>query len=259
MTPEPGRPTSAPDPDPDATDPEVEDRLRAAFARTALDITPGPVPLAAVRRGGRAHRRRRAVALVALTVLSVSGAVTVAAVTLPVPGRGPVRPAAQGPVDPLVPPVPPLPTAVARPPVTDVRVVRPGERVDAGRGWRVWLTEEGKHWSGPDGYENFRSVVDGNVETSRPGVSHQSEGDAAGIFNSGLYHGTRAVGRVELRDADGRTTAASLLELPGRPGWGVWYAYTPPSAKDPGATPDVVLYDRAGKRLAGLDGLPGTP
>ncbi|GAA3394099.1 hypothetical protein [Streptomyces roseoviridis] len=252
------------DAEPEA-DADTEGQLRAAFALTAYDITPGPVPLVAVRRRGRARRRRRAVALVALTVLSVSGAATVAVLSLP--GHRPAHPAAAASADPLVPPVPPLPTGAVAPPVTasgadpvtEVRVVGAGQRVDAGRGWRVWLTGRGKYWSGPDGYENFRSVTDGNVETSRPGISHQSEGDASGAFHSGLYYGTRAAGRVELRDADGRTASAVLLELPGRPGWGVWYAYTPPSKKDPGSTPDVSLYDRAGKRLAELTGLPGTP
>ncbi|MFI8824554.1 hypothetical protein [Streptomyces sp. NPDC053431] len=240
---------------------DADGELRAVFARAAHEITPGPVPLADVRRRGRARRRRRAVTLAALAVLSVSGAATVAALSLPgEPGR-PVR------VAPLVPPVPPLPTVAAGPgqvttpevpKVTEVRLVRAGQRVDAGRGWKVWLTSEGKHWAGPDGYENFRSVTDGNVETSAPGISYQSEGDTSGIFQSGLYYGTRAVGRVELRDADGRTALATLLELPGRPGWGVWYAYTPASRRDPGSTPDVALYDRTGRRLAGLDGLPGS-
>ncbi|MFF5635658.1 hypothetical protein [Streptomyces sp. NPDC012825] len=68
-----------------------------------------------------------------------------------------------------------------------IRTVRSGERVDAGRGYTVWLTEEGRHWADPDGFENFRSVVDGNIDRSEPGVSHQSEGGPAGTFYSGLY------------------------------------------------------------------------
>ncbi|MEV5972930.1 hypothetical protein [Streptomyces sp. NPDC051921] len=132
-----------------------------------------------------------------------------------------------------------------------VQVVASGERVDAGRGWTVWLTEEGKYWSGPDGYENFRSVVDGNVDLSRPGVSHQSEGDAAGVFHSGLYYGTKKVGKVVLTGTDGTKTPATLLELPGRPGWGVWFAHTGPE-NDGGAS--VALYDRNGRLLAELPG-----
>ncbi|MFC9702148.1 hypothetical protein ACFTWD_15745 [Streptomyces sp. NPDC056943] len=131
---------------------------------------------------------------------------------------------------------------------TPIRTVRPGERVDAGKGWTVWLTRQGKYWSGPDGFENFRSVVDGNIDRSRPGVSHQSEGDQNGVFHSGLYYGTRNAGRVELTDADGRKTAATLVALPGRSDWGVWYVHTGPSE----GSPAVALYDRSGKLLADL-------
>ncbi|MFF8834368.1 hypothetical protein [Streptomyces sp. NPDC015130] len=132
---------------------------------------------------------------------------------------------------------------------TPVRTVRPGERVDAGQGWTVWLTRKGKHWSGPDGYENFRSVVDGNIDRTQPGVSHQSEGGENGVFHSGLYYGTRDAGRVELTGSDGRKTLATLVALPGRPDWGVWYVHTAPTQ---GGSPAVALYDRSGKLLADL-------
>ncbi|MFG3347392.1 hypothetical protein ACGF1Z_20250 [Streptomyces sp. NPDC048018] len=254
-------PASGPDPDRDPerhSDHAADARLRAVFARAAYDVTPSPVPLAAVRRRGRAHRRRRTVTLAVLAVLSVSGASAVAALSLPGEHDRPVRGA------PAVPSVRAVPTGTAGPGraagprVTPVREVRAGQRVDAGRGWRVWLTSEGKHWSGTESEENFRSVTDGNVETSTPGISAQSEGGPSGIFLSGLYYGTRAVGRVELRDADGRTALATLLELPGRPGWGVWYAHMPASLREPGSTPDLALYDRTGRRLADLDGMPGS-
>ncbi|XIE82102.1 hypothetical protein AB6O49_15295 [Streptomyces sp. SBR177] len=132
----------------------------------------------------------------------------------------------------------------------------------------MWLTAEGKHWSGPDGYTNARSVTDGNIALSEPGVSYQREGGREGVLHSGLYYGTRSAGRVELREADGRTVPATLLELPGRPGWGVWYAYTPPSAydlrdpgsvtdpRDQGGLADVLLYDRSGRLLSQLPGDP---
>ncbi|MFB7590317.1 hypothetical protein [Streptomyces sp. NPDC056169] len=136
----------------------------------------------------------------------------------------------------------------ATPAPSPVRTVRPGERVDAGQGWTVWLTRQGKYWSGPDGFENFRSVVDGNIDRTQPGVSHQSEGGPDGVFHSGLYYGTRAAGRVELTDADGRKTVATLVALPGRSDWGVWYVHTGPSKSGPA----VALYDRSGKLLADL-------
>ncbi|MFE1272208.1 hypothetical protein [Streptomyces sp. NPDC058758] len=118
--------------------------------------------------------------------------------------------------------------ASAAAPVADVRTVRQGQRVDAGGGHTLWLTREGKHWTGPDGFEQFRSVVDGNLDLTRPALSHQGEG----TFHSGIYGGPEAPGRVDVTDAEGRVTRATLLQLPGRPGWGVWYAHTAPSDRD---------------------------
>ncbi|MCX5227023.1 hypothetical protein ABZY16_16865 [Streptomyces sp. NPDC006553] len=146
------------------------------------------------------------------------------------------------------------PAKAAAPAPKPVRTVRPGQRVDAGGGFTVWLTRDGKHWTGPDGYENFRSVVDGNIDRSQPGVSHQSEGDATGVFHSGLYYGTRKAGRVELSDGEGHKTVATLIALPGRPDWGVWYAHTVPTDGNGGSSLGVTLYDRAGKLLAELPG-----
>ncbi|MEU6619604.1 hypothetical protein ABZ926_02255 [Streptomyces litmocidini] len=236
--PDPGRSPSLPG----------ESEVRAVFARAALDVTPGPVPLDAVRRAGRTRRRRRTAGLSALSVLGVAAAV--AGVVTLVPVRSSSPPA---PVSVAAPPSPVrIPAPVARPPRTPppVRVVARGERVDAGEGFTVWLTEDGKHWAGPDGFENFRSVVDGNIDRAQPGVSHQSEGDASGVFHSGLYYGTKEAGRVELTGAGGRPVLATLLELPGRPGWGVWYARTGPG----GDRAAVALYDRAGRRLTELRG-----
>ncbi|MFF5919111.1 lipase chaperone [Streptomyces flavochromogenes] len=146
------------------------------------------------------------------------------------------------------------PAKAAVPAPNPVRTVRPGERVDAGRGFTVWLTRDGKHWTGPDGYENFRSVVDGNIDRSEPGVSHQSEGDGTGVFHSGLYYGTRKAGRVELSDTEGHKTVATLIALPGRPDWGVWYAHTGPADGNGGSSLGVTLYDRTGRLLAELPG-----
>ncbi|GHG14036.1 hypothetical protein [Streptomyces zaomyceticus] len=146
------------------------------------------------------------------------------------------------------------PVRSAVPAADPVRTVREGRRVDAGGGFTVWLTGDGKHWTGPEGYENFRSVVDGNIDRSVPGVSHQSEGNGNGAFHSGLFYGTRKAGRVELTDSEGHKTAANLIALPGRPDWGVWYTHTGPVEGKQGGGFDVALYDRAGKLLAELPG-----
>ncbi|MFJ4337118.1 hypothetical protein [Streptomyces sp. NPDC088915] len=240
-------PSPDPDPDPSPSPPSDQEHVRDLLARAVRDVVPGPVPLAAVRRAGLARRRRRAAGLSALSVLGAAAAVAAVVVLTP------VRPSPAGPAHAAAQPSTartPSPSPPRAPDPAPVRVVAPGERVDAGQGYTVWLTEEGKHWNGPEEYENFRSAVDGNVDTSEPGVSHQSEGGPAGAFHSGLYYGTRTAGRVELTAPGGRTVLATLLELPGRPGWGVWYAHTGPGVGETAVT----LYDRAGKRLAGLPG-----
>ncbi|MEV4944166.1 hypothetical protein [Streptomyces sp. NPDC053755] len=259
-------PSSAPEPEPVPDAPAQDDAavaglLRQAFTRVAHDVTPSPVPLAAVRRAGRRHRRRRTAAL---AVLAVLGVVTVTAVTV---GRLGPPAAPRVAAAPTAGPAPTATRAVTVPPpvASPVRVVRSGERVDVGKGWTVWLTRQGKHWAGQGGDEDFRSVVDGNIDLSAPGISHQSEGDADGAFHSGLYYGTSQAGRVELTGADGRKTVAQLLELSDRPGWGVWYAHVPPSQDDVG----LALYDREGRLLTDLPavsrdrgapgGAPGTP
>ncbi|WP_435969392.1 hypothetical protein [Streptomyces sp. Qhu_M48] len=249
------RPTTPPDPEPDpGREPDLgETDVRAVFARAALDVTPGPLPLEAVRREGRIRRRRRTTAFSALSVLTVATAVVAVVALTPVgpspSGAGPVAapPTVVPTSAPAVRPSPPRPAPI--------RVVASGERVDAGKGWKIWLTEEGKHWAGPDGFENSRSVTDGNIDLDSPGVSHQGEGNPTGAFHSGLYYGTRDGGRVELRTADGRKILATLLELPGKPGWGVWFAHTGRGEGDVG----VALYDRAGGLLSELPLIPRAP
>ncbi|KEG41031.1 hypothetical protein AB0D90_19925 [Streptomyces althioticus] len=113
------------------------------------------------------------------------------------------------------------------------RIVQPGERVTGAPGFELWLTPEGKHWTTPDMPEGqFRSVVDGNVDLSSPGVSVQSEGTPDRVHLSGLYYGGKGTAStVELRTAAG-TLHGKLIELPGRPGWGVWYAVAEPAPND---------------------------
>ncbi|MEU0720242.1 hypothetical protein ABZ498_24060 [Streptomyces lavendulocolor] len=178
-------------------------------------------------------------------VAALAASPTVAsAITAPAPA--PAAPAART-VTAAPAPAAPASAAPALPaakgPSAQVRTVAPGERVHAGHGVRLWLTEEGKHWSTPGGGENFRSVTDGSLDLASPGITHQAEGRARGVFHSGIYYGAKAPARVEIGN-----TAAALLELPGSPGWGVWYATTP------SADPGVTLYDSAGRVLARLPG-----
>ncbi|ULR52033.1 hypothetical protein [Streptomyces deccanensis] len=116
------------------------------------------------------------------------------------------------------------------------RIVQPGEHVVAAPGFEFWLTEEGKHWMEPDlpDFPQFRSVVDGNIDRSRPGVSLQASAFEGRYYLSGVYYGGKGTAsRVAVRTSTG-TVHGKLLELPGKPGWGVWYAIADLPAADDG-------------------------
>ncbi|MGW4050036.1 hypothetical protein ACWENA_04345 [Streptomyces sp. NPDC004779] len=169
-----------------------------------------------------------------------------AAVTAAVAATALATPATAAPAAPSATSTSAISSAPAAAPAA-VRTVRSGERVDAGGGYTIWLTRQGKHWTGPDGFEQFRSVVDGNLDLTRPALSHQGEG----TFHSGVYGGPVRPGRVEVTDSEGRVTRATLLQLPGRPGWGVWYAHTAPTGHDV----SVAFYARNGRLLVELPAL----
>ncbi|MEZ3182630.1 hypothetical protein KYY02_29425 [Streptomyces pimonensis] len=130
-----------------------------------------------------------------------------------------------------------------------VRVVAPGERVRAGAGVELWLTEEGKHWSTPEMDHQFRSVVDGNIDLRTPSIGLMAETLGDRYFLSGIHVTGHHSVRVVVDTSDGAVTA-SVVRLPGTPGWGVWYADVP---LHEGLTVDgVTLYDRHGKEIASL-------
>ncbi|GGN65613.1 hypothetical protein GCM10011579_036190 [Streptomyces albiflavescens] len=105
------------------------------------------------------------------------------------------------------------------------RIVAPGEHVKVPGGAEIWLTEEGKHWTTPENPEpQFRSVVDGNIDLTRPAVSLQTEGVNGHYFLSGLYYGGKGTASRVTVETKAGTVHGKLLELAGKPGWGVWYA-----------------------------------
>ncbi|MEU0391301.1 hypothetical protein ABZ208_00650 [Streptomyces sp. NPDC006208] len=224
------------------------ERLREVFADTARDITPSPVPLASIARTARTRRRRRAAAtavgaaalLVPLTATAVH--LTTASDRVAVPPAAIVTPSPTA-APPSTPPPP-----VASP----LHVVKPGQRVRPAPGTELWLTEEGKHWSVPGDPDQFRSVTDGNLDMSVPGVSAQIESTDGRFFMSGVYYGSRDAARVEIVTAAGPVTA-TLVTLTDRPGWGAWYA-TAESVPENGEdfVRSVTLYDSAGKPLSEL-------
>lgn len=210
--------------------------LRTVLAEAALDITPSPPPLEAIARRARARRHRR------LAALAASGAALLAAPFMVATAQRAAPPdrAAAPPAAVSSPPVSPTPSR----PLSPVRVVAPGERVTAPGGAELWLTDQGKHWALPGEPEQRRSVTDGNIDRSDPGVSLQQEG----AFLSGLYYGADGVALVTVTTATGPVTA-SLLTLPGRPGWGVWYASVP---SGDAVVDGVTMADASGRTLSTL-------
>ncbi|MCC5033230.1 hypothetical protein DMH02_008355 [Streptomyces sp. WAC 00631] len=258
--------------------PEAE-RLREVFTEAARAITPSPVPLTEIARAGAARHRRRVAALAAGCLLLLpAGAAAVHYATSP--GASPVRPAAPSGMPPQSAPAE---TPAQEPPGSgDPPVMRPEERVRVAPGVELWLTAGGLRWSLPGQPDQSRSVTDGNLDLSRPGVTVRSEPVGDRYLHFGVYHGEGAAARVEIATARG-TVGGRLLRLPGAPGWGAWYATAPLPERDrtttggtegpdgPGAPdgpdgPDgrevsapvgrVTVYDTRGAVLAEL--VPGT-
>ncbi|AVH57563.1 MULTISPECIES: hypothetical protein [Streptomyces] len=232
--------------------PAEAERLREAFARAAYEISPSAVPLAAIEREGSARRRRRRTA-----VLGAACGALLVPLAVVVLRDG----ASAGPSDHVKPPVASAATTSPSPsvPAGKVRVVTPGERVQAAPGFTIWLTEDGKHWLEPGAPgTQFRSVTDGNLDLTRPGVSLQQSGDDDRYFLSGIFHGKGEPARVEVRTVAGDFNGTALT-LAGRPGWGVWYlvAKLPESATSAntmtGVTESITVYDAKGGVIADED------
>ncbi|MFF4347309.1 hypothetical protein [Streptomyces sp. NPDC001530] len=232
-----------------ARPPAEAERLREAFTEAAYDVTPSAVPLAAIEREGRRRRRRRRTAVLgaACGALLVPLAVVVLRDGVPSGPSERVKPPAAGAGTPS-----PSPSA----PAGQVRVVTPGERVQVAPGTKIWLTEEGKHWLEPGAPgAQFRSVSDGNLDMSKPGVSLQESGEEGGYFLSGIFHGKGEPARVEVTTVAGARNGTALT-LAGKPGWGVWYLEMkiPKSltSRDTmfGVTKRVTVYDSAGGVIA---------
>ncbi|MGC5564923.1 sigma factor-like helix-turn-helix DNA-binding protein [Streptomyces sp. FR-108] len=132
-----------------------------------------------------------------------------------------------------------------------VRVVTPGERVEAAPGVQFWLSKDGTHVSAPGQPNQFRDA--GKDDTGVTLWVDSTTGTGKRVFLSGVHRGTREASRVEVRTAAG-TFTARLLTLAGSPGWSAWYvdAQLPGGGtSSPGIT--VKAYDSAGTLLARTD------
>ena len=212
-----------------------EERLRGAFAEAAAGLVPFDVPLDAVEQRGRTLRRRRSGVVAATCGLLLVPAVAFGADRFMSGGSadgsgGGAAEVAQSPI----------------------RIVAPGERVDAVPGVQIWLTTDGKHWSTPEAQNLFL----GRAESGKPTVSVRPDPlNNTSYFLSGLYRGLSAdPARVEVTVEDRRITG-TVLTLAGSPGWGVWYARAPLSPEELKSSsvdggPTVTVYDAAGEVVA---------
>ncbi|MFI1293746.1 hypothetical protein ACH4VM_35855 [Streptomyces sp. NPDC020792] len=197
------------------------ERLRRALTEAAYDITPSPLPLATVERQGRRIRLRRRTAVLG----AGCGLLLVPLAVVVLPGTESGAPGVTSPAAPVS--VSPTPPASPAAPAPTPRIVASGEHVTAVPGFELWLTAEGKHWTTPSSPDpQFRSVVDGNIVRSDSGVTLQEEYENGRSYLSGVYYGGKGTASsVEVETVAG-TVRGKLIELPGDPGWGVWYAVT---------------------------------
>lgn len=249
-------------------------RLREAFTEAAYDVTPPPVPLEAIERDGRRRRRRRRAAALSTGCGLLLAPLVVLALRPDGPSSTvrPMAPPAASPSagtspSPTPTPTPTLTSATSTPLAGKVRVVAPGERLTTDEGTELWLTADGKHWRDPDpepgvtSPDEFRSVVDGNLDTSEPGISMQGSGSATGGYTlHGLFYGVRsAAAGVRITAYDGKVIDGTVLRLKGNTNWGVYYAHLKVPEKLAGSLDfqdpvhKVTVYDAGGKVIAEMD------
>ncbi|WP_314409831.1 sigma factor-like helix-turn-helix DNA-binding protein [Streptomyces kroppenstedtii] len=214
-------------------------RTHPAYREGAPDVGPSegpsegpPLPGPAIEAAGRTLRKRRRRTTAVLT--AVGALLLVPLVVGAVRGTG----SGSGGVT----------VSVER---AAVRVVTPGERVEAAPGVQFWLSKDGTHVSAPGQPNQFRDAGE-----DKRGVTlwvDSTTGNGKRVFLSGVHRGPREASRVEVRTAGG-TFTARLLTLAGSPGWSAWYV----DAQLPGggtSSSDITVkaYDSAGTLLARTD------
>ncbi|MGW8950094.1 hypothetical protein [Streptomyces sp. NPDC055709] len=187
-----------------------EDNLAKTLHASAHAVPVRPAPTEAVIQRGRAMRRRRKTARAAGLAAVLAPCTLLAGLQ--------ITATASTPTQPMITAAQPTKSAAAR-------VVRAGERIDAGRGYTVWLTKEntmvvegpGTHRKqkpifGPTGPNNLRAG----------GVVHKS-----GNLYAGAYEGKVARATVKLGEV---TLNAKVITLAGNPGWAAFYVNGPSTA-----------------------------
>ncbi|MFC0602157.1 hypothetical protein [Streptomyces palmae] len=188
------------------------ERLRRLFTDAAYDITPSPVPLAAIEKAGRSRRRRRTAALATTCAVLLAPLAALGIHLATPPSQATVRPAA----------TPPAP-----------RVVRPGERFEIWPGRQLWLTEEGVHWVAPDRSDRpaSRASVLPDVRESLVTMHVAQVADRRYLY--GYYTGAKDAAGVKVVAKQGPPITGTVVRLAGKPGWGAWFAGRPLPAGPP--------------------------
>ncbi|MEY9965521.1 hypothetical protein ABIA33_003567 [Streptacidiphilus sp. MAP12-16] len=236
-----------------------EEMLRRALQDEATGLEPSPWSARAGEVRGRVRRRRRRIRRAVGLGLVLPAALAAAVVGVLLWGSG-----GGGPVTRVAPMTAPTVTATrtqhsAKPTASlaasptgawpSVRVVQSGRTVDFGHG--MWMTlTAGQRCAGlgQPGGSTCKSVTDGN---QGPGtVSQQIMGDQSGTMYTPLYIGSGQVARMTV-EVGGTTYRATVVTLPGRPGYATGYVWGPPiSGGLAGISPKITVYDAQGQVLA---------
>ncbi|NYI04523.1 hypothetical protein [Allostreptomyces psammosilenae] len=135
------------------------------------------------------------------------------------------------------------------------RVVQPGERIEVGGGFVVWLTAQDEHVvvdpEMPD-LEQAKKIIDDNVPEDTIGLRSFARPD--GTLFTGAYRGDGDLHRVTIT-SQGVTAEAQVITLPGNPGWAAYHLHNdelPPPGTDPDDRVTITAYAADGTVLATL-------
>jgi hypothetical protein len=196
-------------------------------------------------RAARRRTRRRLVTSGCTLALGVAAAIGYSSIVGGGEGVATGVPASGGDQRPGVTSPAPTPTPTPTPSadVADqptLRVARPGQHVDLGHGWSVWITAGGDVCRRSPSGNDFgcRSTTDGNIG----GLNMQTSGSATESFISAVIPYRAA--RVDVI-VDGTAHPADLIRFRGLKGWTFYSLWLPGNALD--AT--IAAYDDAGRAL----------
>jgi len=238
-----------------------EDMVRRALCDEAAAMEPPAWSTGRSRavRGLVQRRRVRRAVLVAATALAVP--VTAFAALLGGPGADRAAPG----VIPLAPSGPPAASAPRSPAASasrsdeqstgaswpTVRTVTENQRLDVGNGEWIALSPQEICEEGPQDVYQCSGTVTGNQVADS--VSLRSAGTSQGDFLLPLYVGSGQAARMTV-SVGAKTYRATVVTLPGHPGYAAGYVWIPgsPAATASGPTPVVTVLDASGAVLARL-------